>query len=654
MSALFAGVVLVAPDGSMTVSRRSFGDVGYDVFGGSETTKVLALDSGSGAWAVLDVDNGAATTVTSSIPAVDPVNSLVDPVVATMGAGFLIFDVVYSTDTWDASYSLQRMALRPDDTLIEDGPRMTIPETAVVGVNPHDFWQTYPAQVWDEPPWTFVGLVRWVDATHTVVIELAIWDNVLAAPSIVTLYTSDDGTPWYPNNNCVRVTQSGGVYSVIYERQPMVSVVPSDRTWSSYARRTLDPATGTLGPEVFVSDTYDNPETPDMVRADDGISAQQIANYMPTHSGLSSEKLVLIVADGSTDPGDSLFLDWQGTDAVPSGYADLFAAASVLLDSGAGAGGTNPGSNTFVPANFGAGLFESRAQLSLRVTAPNQWVETLKAISAPAVVQPYYVVRGFARAHTPMGIVATPTVDTGALTPGGGWPDPATVDLGADLRWLPTALGTTWDTTVGSASLALSAATLDLSRGYMRGSDWASGGAVLLDDDGTGLQLVGADFTGITVALVAVVDVPNAPYATLVSTAASDGWSHPETPYLDLRYQQDGKVVLESLARLSAFQSTTGTARPGQPVIVLLSLDATDGWVISALCDRNAMVRFDRLGGTDHPTAGDLWIGYNPAEPDSQADMQILDLAVWNRALAYDEVAGVLHTLDGIYGVTVS
>ena len=410
-----------------------------------------------------------------------------------------------------------------------------------------------------------------------------------------------------------------------------------------------------------------------LLRDDAGVMLITVSNNRePAEAGEETPgKLALAVAAvDDAGPGDALLVDWVGDYTSPGDTLEswLFIGLGITGSTTGGGGGVDNGGDTGMPSNtvamasFGNAGLELRASLALRVPATSSYVATEQAMTSRTSIQDYYVARGLPVAHAQLGVDAIAEVGSGELDVTTGWPAPADVVLGSTYRWLPTDASwtvTEWGSTVGALDLTgVSALTpaLDTALGYIRGDLLVEGAAMVhtTEEGGRGYQAGSLSWDHITLFLVAVLRPPEGEHYVLLASSDDDGTDHPELPYLEVRYHGDGRIETYARTQLASFQSTTGIARSGQPIIVGLSLDASTGIVTTVACDRNPAFAQTRLVGT-HPTSPVvLSLGDTPVREDAAASMDVLDFAVWTHTMDTEEMAAVVSTLDGIYGVTQS
>ena len=210
--------------------------------------------------------------------------------------------------------------------------------------------------------------------------------------------------------------------------------------------------------------------------------------------------------------------------------------------------------------------------------------------------------------------------------------------------------------------------TLDESFLFSRAGQYATGSAVRTvndmesapDDSGQAGIWYETAFTlsmasPITVLMVAILHRP--PEGRL--SGLLELVSETEESLVGLRYTQGGELLVASGIDLTLHMTTSGAARPEQPVIVGITTQPDSGTFDSYLLDRR-LIRVTHQAG--QPMAGNatLRVGamprsvYGPVDGASVASLDILELDVWTSALTADEVADKVHLLDAIYGVSQS
>lgn len=665
---LFVADLEVAPDGTMTVSRRAVGTISNSISyaGGNETPGILSVDTASNTYWMFDTEHANNWGV-GGIPLVGSGTRYNNVCPFTTGTGYLVLHFA------DSLCQLRRYTVgTTGGTASTASAMMTIPS----GYEP-----IKPGMVFDEGAYIGVFARRAQSSPDGFAIDLLVYDGTGADPLwTVVLWDGTGNAVWDPDDDLpCAFARVDGTYQVLYPRPPLTDLGdPAVADWTSYVRASLDMTDGTLGDPVLVSDTKNESTiSRAFVRADGGVTMLEVDNRrIPADTGTETpSKLVLgVLEPDDTTAGDALFADWVGDYASPNDYllTHLFVGTGV-----AATGSTPPGtgdsplpSNTVAPARFSDLSFELRASLSLSVASVAPYTATELALTSRAHIEPYYVVRGQPVRHAQFGVDAVAEVGAGTVGETLGWPVPGDVVLGSDFRWLPVegSLVNQWTDTIASEQLYLDGsppAELDLAGSYLRGDELVSGGLVSISsyDGGGGFSTDPYDVTGLTLFLVAVLRPPEFDYYALMGTA-DDTYSPSSTlPYLEVRYYPDGRVVTYSRSQLASFQTTTGVARAGQPIIVGLSLDTTTGLVTTVACDRNPAFAQSRLVG-DHPTplvallgdVPDSFVAFddlgNFIGGQGVASMDVLDFSLWQRALNTEEMAAIVHTLDGIYGVT--
>jgi hypothetical protein len=646
VSGVYVGALSTDHSGVMTTTAPAYvGDILYDSCGGNETRYALFIDSAT--LTVTLVDTVALTYATVSGISV-PTGNQAYAVPFTEGAGFLVLDQDWSGSACVSA--LQRYTITPAGVATAVGPRMVGPSVAA----PDGYEAVTMHDVWDDGGYTAMGLSRWHTAAQTEDYELMIFNNIDATPSME--YTLSTDVPWTSSAqvepNSITFSRIDGGFTVTFPGLPNPNLGPAGSKWIAYYRRKVLPyPNDSYYPNVLISDSYiDYPVM--LARADLGVEMLRITNASRGPDLQAAEKLVLSVAiEGSTVPGDVMFQPWIGNAGDP---APLNPDYQVTLFAGLLLAPPDP---TF-RASFGVAKVYVQAALAMNPLVATPLTPTLMALHGSPTVEPYYVRNGLPVAHSDLGVDARITATLGTFAVGSAWPAPISIDLGADYRWLPDDAhytAGTWSSSVGTHSLGPTGAeNADIltDRGYIRGDVLINAPVMKLGPDES-FRSDGLDWNALTVMIVAVMNTPDENYYGVLGSGNADNAAHSGTPYVDLRYTSSGQLITVSRTELASFQTVTGIVRAGQPIIMGLSLDGAAKTVTTVLCDRNPAYQVDHLTGT-HPGTATLYIGNIPGDEAVGANMDLLDVLVWNRALNGDELDTAVHLLDKIYGVTIA
>lgn len=273
------------------------------LFGGNETSQILCMDN-SGAAALLDTNTGAVTSVSGITLTGSGSNWMGGPATFTQGSSYLVIRYHWQSGQNDDDNFMQRYTIS-GGVASASGPLMSVPH-ASSALHPNDYlYDLMPGDVWDDGDWTAAFTYLWNDdlPIRNGSLLLHLFDGTSPTPAhAFELYRGPDGdNPEYSVGNNDRVpasfsrTSSG--YALEYLRISARPVGTSDYwPWYSIARRTFNPTTGLLGPEIFVADTADTGDASAFRRADSGAVLEQlyafILNASPSATGVSQRLLI--------------------------------------------------------------------------------------------------------------------------------------------------------------------------------------------------------------------------------------------------------------------------------------------------------------------------------------------------------------------------
>jgi hypothetical protein len=241
---LFVGHVEVAPNGTMTITRRSVGDAGIvvDQAAGNESAGVLVIEWSSNTFKMVDTETGAIAAVTG-IPLSEVGGSNYVVPFAT-GTTYLVMHYGATTTQKLRRYSVP-LAGGAASTLT---PYMDIPDTTFAREE----------TVFDEGAIiAVIGTFEGSSPDGTGVV-MHLFDGTDADPVFtLVLYDGLGNTYWNPDTPLIcGFAKVDGTYQVTYPRAVLVDIDGLAPGWTSYVRRSVDIVTGDLGPEVLVTDSF--------------------------------------------------------------------------------------------------------------------------------------------------------------------------------------------------------------------------------------------------------------------------------------------------------------------------------------------------------------------------------------------------------------
>ena len=275
------------------------------------------------------------------------------------------------------------------------------------------------------------------------------------------------------------------------------------------------------------------------------------------------------------------------------------------------------------------------------------------------VVEPYRLLNGFPVFLSPESIDAHATLTLGAPNFTDGFLDPASMNLAPASRWLPnpgTLAANAWLATEGSAPFGLSSdattPALDMNYAYFRGKEWIGNQAIRLDG-GDHFWADGLPWNKVVTFLaVVVLRPPVAGSYGVFETSDSAGNLDATRSYVSLRYGHDGVLRTYCRGLLSASQTASGAARPGQAMVVGLSIDAMHSEITVITCDRTARFHTLVLPNQAAPDAR-LYVGRSDADAFATAECDILELDAWfDDTISAHDLSVRVHAMDAVYGVS--
>jgi hypothetical protein len=151
--------------------------------------------------------------------------------------------------------------------------------------------------------------------------------------------------------------------------------------------------------------------------------------------------------------------------------------------------------------------------------------------------------------------------------------------------------------------------------------------------------------------VVAVLREPSEQWYAVLETASADEGVNPQT--FGLRYTREGTLALWSDSVLASVDLVTGMSRPAQPVVVGINLDMVTNMATLLSVDTEIQTSAVTLPQRIDPTSR-LMLGRSPLGQMASANMDILEVAYFDRAFSAAGVHKLLAAYDRMYGVTTS
>jgi hypothetical protein len=120
--------------------------------------------------------------------------------------------------------------------------------------------------------------------------------------------------------------------------------------------------------------------------------------------------------------------------------------------------------------------------------------------------------------------------------------------------------------------------------------------------------------------------------------------------FISIRYNTLGQILFVAGDDV-LWRSNTVYGYLSRPLIIGLNIDATNQTVRLAVID-NSKIQFVNYN-IEHPFEGCFYLGYSPADVLSNATMNILDVAYWNKSLLDSEFDNHVLRINQQYGVTL-
>lgn len=273
-------------------------------------------------------------------------------------------------------------------------------------------------------------------------------------------------------------------------------------------------------------------------------------------------------------------------------------------------------------------------------------------------VDDYLVISGRPVAPGAAGARLAISAGTGTAIASELHPGPMDIVTGADARWLPAdatyaGAGAPWAPAVGGGVNWTAdpnyAPYLDDGYAYDVRAGVTTPAAAMVFTGGSWMQLDTPNWSAdaVTVVLVAVLRSGGGGYYGLIESSSID--EAPDDPRTDfgLRYRR-GTVEVYAGSKLA---SHAVRDEAGRATILALSLDSNEGRLM--VVDRQISTRAFSTAGLNLYDLN-LFLGRTGGAYDvtATAEMDVLELGLYGRALSFAQLADVAHDLDAVYGVT--
>lgn len=346
-----AGKFTMLSNGKLSLTNTPYsaatvtvGGVIPDLFGGNESPRILMSYyhfSLGYRYSVFNLETGSNVLV-SGLPANLASNLTTRLAVFSQGGTFLVMTLDDSRAGVD-DLTIQRYTIAADGTATAVGPAMYL-QNSQTPMNNDDYYVFDPEDVWDDGDYVAVGLIHYRNYApyNDASLKLAIFNFTSPNPQhIVTLDNAPDGYFSYrENQKTITFSKTRNGYAVTYGARSVRPVLDSSGSynWSTYVTRSINPATGELGPVVFGSDTgsagfYNTT----FIRADGGSTLGYIERIPSENGSYSPEKIVAVNADTGAE-GVRTLVPWSGLSGAPA-YDQVFASAWVGINGYGGYGG---------------------------------------------------------------------------------------------------------------------------------------------------------------------------------------------------------------------------------------------------------------------------------------------------------------------------
>lgn len=151
--------------------------------------------------------------------------------------------------------------------------------------------------------------------------------------------------------------------------------------------------------------------------------------------------------------------------------------------------------------------------------------------------------------------------------------------------------------------------------------------------------------------------------AVVVLHRPSIGWygvmetSGPNTnvldPFFGIRYDSSGTLVLWADSVIASLPVETGETRPAQPVVVGMNIDMVENTCSLLTVDRTVKIQTSALPHR-YDNRSRMWIGRSPHGDQASANMELLELGVFDYKMNEGELSYMLGLYDRMYGVSTS
>lgn len=204
----------------------------------------------------------------------------------------------------------------------------------------------------------------------------------------------------------------------------------------------------------------------------------------------------------------------------------------------------------------------------------------------------------------------------------------------------------TWQTTIGAVPLLRPSYSYYRSRGRVRsGAVTMSRGQYYWTDD------INWSSPELTVLVVAVLREPDNEWYGVLETASTNPEENPDI--FGLRYTRQGTLALWSDQVLASVDLVTGMTRPAQPVVVGFNIDQVTNMVTLMSVDAEIQTAAVTLPQRIDPTSR-LMLGRSPLGELANANMDVLEVAYFDKAFSSGGLHRLLASYDRMYGVTTT
>ena len=155
----------------------------------------------------------------------------------------------------------------------------------------------------------------------------------------------------------------------------------------------------------------------------------------------------------------------------------------------------------------------------------------------------------------------------------------------------------------------------------------------------------------LTIIVVAVLHEPDSDWYSIMETEGPNVGGL--DPFFGLRYHRSGVAALWADSMLASVEIDVGVTRPAQPVVLGVNIDMVENTISMLAVDR-AIKRITNTLPQRYDNRSRLWVGRSPHGANATANMELLELAVFDRTMSNGEVYQTLAKYDRIYGVTTS